>query len=87
MTTKDATAGGDGSITGDRDLDCSTYLEAGIEGLVVKALAAGWNEDEISNALLGLVQDRISVPSRARPGTEISPASRPGKIQKIISSA
>lgn len=60
MTTKDATAGGDGSVSGDRDLDCSNYLEAGIEGLVVKALAAGWNEDEISNALLSLVQDRIS---------------------------
>lgn len=60
MTIKDTTMSEGSSATGDRDLDCATYLEAGIEGLVVKALAAGWSDDEISNALLGLIQERIS---------------------------
>jgi hypothetical protein len=60
MTIKDTTMSDSGSATGDRDLDCVTYLEAGIEGLVVKALVAGWSDDEISNALLSLVQERIS---------------------------
>lgn len=59
MTVKDTEMGESASTTGDRDVDCASYLEAGIEGLVVKALSAGWREDEISNALLGLIQERI----------------------------
>lgn len=44
----------------DRDLACAAYLRDSVEALIAAALAAGWSADEVDNALLGLVQDRIA---------------------------
>ena len=46
--------------TGDRDLDCAAWLRDGVDALIATALAAGWSEDEVGNALLSLAQDRIT---------------------------
>lgn len=47
-------------VTNDRDLDCAAYLRVSLESLVREAIAAGWREDEVCNALLSLAQDRVS---------------------------
>lgn len=51
-------------IASDRDIDCEASIEAEFEALIDRALAAGWSEDEVANALLSLAQDRIEA-SRA----------------------
>jgi len=51
-------------IAGDRDLDCEASIESEFDALIARALAAGWSEDEVANALLSLAQTRIEA-SRA----------------------
>jgi hypothetical protein len=46
-------------IASDRDIDCEASIEADFEALFDRALAAGWSEDEVANALLSLAQSRI----------------------------
>jgi hypothetical protein len=46
-------------IASDRDLECEASIEAEFEALIGRALAAGWSEDEVANALLSLAQNRI----------------------------
>ncbi|GAB4351038.1 MAG: hypothetical protein Kow0026_07750 [Oricola sp.] len=51
-------------IASDRDIDCEAAMEAEFEALIDRALAAGWSEDEVTNALLSLAQNRVDA-SRA----------------------
>jgi len=51
-------------LASDRDIECEASIEADFEALIDRALAAGWSEDEIANALLSLAQNRIEA-SRA----------------------
>ncbi|WP_193177623.1 hypothetical protein [Oricola nitratireducens] len=46
-------------MTDDRDLDCESSIEADFEALAERAVAAGWGDDEVANALLSLAQARI----------------------------
>lgn len=56
----------------DRDLACEAYLEPAFEALINRALADGWSEDEIANALLSLAQTRIeSMRSNAIVGADV----------------
>lgn len=59
MTSKILPTKADGRLASDRDLDCEEFLQSGFEGLVDRALAAGWSEDEIGNALLSIAQERV----------------------------
>lgn len=43
----------------DRDLDCEASIEMEFEALIERALAAGWSEEEVTNALLSLAQNRL----------------------------
>jgi hypothetical protein len=76
----------------DRDLECELAISPEFQRLIETALAAGWSDDEVANALLSLTQDprpHHAVPGDHRYATESSPpdvslnssapASRPAK--------
>jgi hypothetical protein len=43
----------------DRVLQLEEFLEIGLQGLTDEAAEAGWSDDEVDAALLGLVRARI----------------------------
>lgn len=43
----------------DRQLDCEEAMEAAFQEIAEKAIAAGWGQQEIALALVGLVQAHI----------------------------
>jgi hypothetical protein len=43
----------------DRVLQLEEFLEIGLQGLTDEAVEAGWSDDEVDAALLGLVRARI----------------------------
>lgn len=43
----------------DRDIACEASIEASFDALINRAVADGWSEDEVANALLSLAQHRI----------------------------
>ena len=45
--------------THDGDVDCETHLAAHVRLLVVRAVEAGWTEEEVANALLSYAQTMI----------------------------
>ena len=45
----------------DRALRLEEFLESGLQGLTDEAIEAGWSDDEVDAALLGLVRARILI--------------------------
>jgi hypothetical protein len=43
----------------DRDLECELAISPEFQRLIETALAAGWSDDEVANALLSLTQDHV----------------------------
>ena len=43
----------------DRAFQLEDFLEIGLQGLADEAVEAGWNDDEVDAALLGLVRARL----------------------------
>jgi hypothetical protein len=48
----------------DREIDCEFYLEPTFQALAEASVAAGWTEDEVDSALIGLARARIAMRDR-----------------------
>ena len=60
----------------DRDLECELALAPGFQKLVDDAIAAGWTDEEVANALLSVTQDHVHA-MRSGAIIDIMPAARP----------